>query len=178
MPAFNINDTDSVREYLRSLDIFHHFDEINVRHIVNHLQITIISNSKEVYREFHKVSDCRTNQIFLDDDFYTRMNSLSAALEIQSRLASLKDISISNIFFNPSWITVHSDSDRDRSSYEVRVFNREEEFKIFIKVTFAERNEEIYSERMYCTDGHLVDFSRLEELVEKFDELDAARTGK
>lgn len=178
MPAFNINDTDSVREYLRSLDIFHHFDEINVQHIVNHLQITIISNSKEVYREFHKVSDCRTDQIFLGDEIYTTMNSLSAALDIQSRLADIKDISSSNIFFNPSWITVHSDSDRDRSSYEVRVFDREEEFKIFVKVTFAERNEEIYSERMYCTDGHLVDFSRLEELVEKFDELDASRTSK
>lgn len=178
MPAFNINDTDSVREYLRSLDIFHHFDEINVQHIVNHLQITIISNSKEVYREFHKVSDCRTDQIFLGDEFYTKMNSLSAALDIQFRLADIKDISSSNIFFNPSWITVHSDSNHDRSSYEVRVFDLEEEFKIFIKVTFAERNEEIYSERMYCTDGHLVDFSRLEELVEKFDELDAARTGK
>lgn len=178
MPAFNINDIDSVREYLRSLDIFHHFDEINVQHIVNHLQITIISNSKEVYREFHKVSDCRTDQIFLGDEIYTRMNSLSAALDIQSRLADIKDISSSNIFFNPSWITVQSESNHDRSSYEVRAFDREEEFKIFIKVTFAERNEEIYSERMYCTDGHLVDFSRLEELVEKFDELDAARTGK
>lgn len=178
MPAFNINDTDSVKEYLKSLDIFHHFDEIKVQHIVNHLQITIISNSKEVYREFHKVSDCRTDQIFLGDEFYTKMNSLSAALDIQSRLADIKDISSSNIFFNPSWTTVHSDSNHDRSSYEVRVFNREEEFKIFIKVTFAERNEEIYSERMYCTDGHLVDFSRLEELVEKFDELDAARTSK
>lgn len=178
MPAFNINDTDSVKEYLKSLDIFHHFDEIKVQHIVNHLQITINSANKEVYREFHKVSDCRTNQIFLDDDFYTRMNSLSAALDIQSRLAEIKEISSSNIFFNPSWITVHSDSNHDRSSYEVRVFDREEEFKIFIKVTFVERNEEIYSERMYCTDGRLVDSSRLEELVEKFDELDAARTSK
>lgn len=176
MPAFNINDTDSVKEYLKSLDIFHHFDEINVQHIVNHLQITIISNSKEVYREFHKVSDCRTDQIFLNDDFYTRMNSLSAALDIQSRLAEIKEISNYDIFFNPSWLTVHYTS--DRASYEVRVFDREEEFKIFIKVTFAERNEEIYSERMYCTDGHLVDFSRLEEIVQKFDELDATRTGK
>lgn len=178
MPAFNIDDTSSVKEYLKSLDSFDHFDEIDVQHIVNHLQITISSNSKEVYREFHKVSDRQTNQIFLGDEFYTRMNSLSAALEIQSRLADIKDISSSNIFFNPSWITVHSDSNLDRSSYEVRVFNREEGFKIFVKVIFAERNEEIYSERMYCTDGHLVDFSRLEELVEKFDELDAARTGK
>lgn len=176
MPAFNINDTDSVKKYLKSLDTFHHFDEIKVQHIVNHLQITIISNSKEVYREFHKVSDCRTDQIFLGDELYTRMNSLSAALDIQSRLADIKDISNYDIFFNPSWITV--DSYNDRVRYEIRVFNREEEFKIFIKVTFAERNEEIYSERMYCTDGHLVDFSRLEELVEKFDELDAARTSK
>lgn len=178
MPAFNINDTDSVKEYLKSLDIFYHFDEIDVKDIVHHLQITINSANKEVYREFHKVSDRRTNQIFLDDDFYTRMNSLSAALDIQSRLADIKDISSSNIFFNPSWITVQSDSNHDRASYEVRVFNREEEFEIFIKVTFAERNEEFYSERIYCTDGHLVDFSRLEELVEKFDELDAARTSK
>lgn len=176
MPAFNINDTDSVKEYLKSLDIFDHFDEINVQHIVNHLQITIISANKEVYREFHKVSDCRTDQIFLGDEFYTKMNSLSAALDIQSRLSNLKEISNYDIFFNPSWLTVHYTS--DRASYEIRVFNREEEFKIFIKVTFAERNEEIYSERMYCTDGHLVDFSRLEELVEKFDELDAARTSK
>lgn len=176
MPAFNINDTDSVREYLRSLDIFHHFDEIKVQHIVNHLQITIISANKEVYREFHKVSDCRTDQIFLGDEFYTKMNSLSAALDIQSRLSNLKEISNYDIFFNPNWLTVHYTS--DRASYEIRVFNREEEFKIFIKVTFAERNEEIYSERMYCTDGHLVDFSRLEELVEKFDEFDAARTSK
>lgn len=176
MPAFNINDTDSVKEYLKSLDIFHHFDEIKVQHVVNHLKIMISSKSKEVYREFHKVSDSRTNQIFLDDDFYTRMNSLSAALDIKTRLANLKEISNYNIFFNPSWLTVHYTS--DRASYEVRVFDREEEFKIFIKVTFAERNEEIYSERMYCTDGHLVDFSRLEELVEKFDELDAARTSK
>lgn len=176
MPAFNIEDTLSVKEYLKSLDIFDHFDEINVQHIVNHLQITIISANKEVYREFHKVSDCRTDQIFLGDEFYTKMNSLSAALDIQSRLSNLKEISNYDIFFNPSWLTVHYTS--DRASYEIRVFNREEEFKIFIKVTFAERNEEIYSERMYCTDGHLVDFSRLEELVEKFDELDAARTGK
>lgn len=176
MPAFNINDTDSVREYLRSLDIFHHFDEIKVQHIVNHLQITIISNSKEVYREFHKVSDRQTNQIFLGDEFYTKMNSLSAALDIKTRLANLKEISNYDIFFNPSWLTVHYTS--DRASYEIRVFNREEEFKIFVKVTFVERNEEIYSERIYCTDGHLVDFSRLEELVEKFDGLDAARTGK
>lgn len=176
MPAFNINDTDSVKEYLKSLDTFHHFDEIDVQHIVNHLQITIISDLKEVYREFHKVSDCRTNQIFLGDEFYTRMNSLSAALDIQKRLAAVKEISNSNIVFNPSWITV--DSYNDHANYEVRVFDREEEFKIFVKVTFAERNEEIYSERMYCTDGHLVDFSRLEELVEKFDELDAARTSK
>lgn len=176
MPVFHIEDTDSVKEYLKTLDIFHHFDEIDVKDIANHLQITIISNSKEVYREFHKVSDHRTNQIFLDDDFYTRMNSLSAALDIKTRLANLKEISNYDIFFNPSWLTVHYTS--DRASYEIRVFNREEEFKIFIKVTFAERNEEIYSERMYCTDGHLVDFSRLEELVEKFDKLDAARTGK
>ena len=176
MPAFNINDTDSVKKYLKSLDTFYHFDEIDVQHIVNHLQITIISNSKEVYREFHKVSDSQTAQIFLGDEFYTRMNSLSASLDIKTRLANLKEILNYDIFFNPSWLTVHYTS--DRASYEIRVFNREEEFKIFIKVTFAERNEEIYSERMYCTDGHLVDFSRLEEIVQKFDELDAARTGK
>lgn len=176
MPAFNINDTDSVKDYLKSLDTFHHFDEIDVQHVVNHLKIMISSKSKEIYREFHKVSDCRTDQIFLGDEFYTKMNSLSAALDIKTRLANLKEISNYNIFFNPSWLTVHYTS--DRASYEIRVFDREEEFKIFVKVTFAERNEEIYSERTYCTDGHLVDFSRLEELVEKFDELDAARTSK
>lgn len=176
MPAFNINDTDSVKEYLKSLDIFHHFDEINVEYIVNHLKITISSKSKEVYREFHKVSDHRTNQIFLDDEFYTKMTSLSAALDIQKRLADLKEISNSNIFFNPSWLTVDSYDDRVR--YEVRIFDREEGFKIFVKVTFIETTDNVYSERMYCTDGYLVDFSRLEEIVQKFDELDAAKTDK
>jgi len=176
MPAFNIEDTSSVKDYLKSLDTFHHFDEIDVQFVVNHLKITISSKFKEVYREFHNVSDRQTNQIFLGDDFKTRIESLSAALDIKNRLANLKEISRYDIFFNPSWITVHYES--DCASYEVRIFDREKGFKIFIKVTFAERNEEIYSERMYCTDGYLVDFSRLEELVEKFDELDAARTSK
>lgn len=176
MPAFNINETSSVKEYLKSLDIFNHFDEIDVQLVANHLQITIISNDKEVYREFHKVSDRQTNQIFFGDDFYSRMNSLSAALDIQKRLATIKEISNSNIFFNPSWVTV--DSYNDRVRYEIRVFDREEGFKIFAKVTFVETTNNVYSERMYCTDGYLVDFSRLEEIVQKFDELDAVRTGK
>ena len=176
MPAFNINDTDSVKEYLKSLDIFDHFDEIDVQLVSNHLRITIISNSREVYREFHKVSDRQTNQIFLGDEFYTKIMSLSAALDIKTRLANLKEISNSNIFFDPSGITV--DSYNDRARYEIRIYDREERFEIFAKVSFIETIDNFYSERMYCTDGHLVDFSRLEELVEKFDELDAARTSK
>ena len=176
MPAFNINDTDSVKEYLESLDTFHHFDEIDVQLVSNHLRITIISNSREVYREFHKISDRQTNQIFLGDEFYTKIISLSAALDIQSRLANLKEISNSNIFFDPSGITV--DSYNDRARYEIRIYDREERFEIFAKVSFIETIDNFYSERLYCTDGHLVDFSRLEELVEKFDRLDAARTGR
>ena len=176
MPVFNINDTDSVKEYLKSLDIFDHFDEIDVQLVSNHLRITIISNSREVYREFHKISDRQTNQIFLGDEFYTKIISLSAALDIQSRLANLKEISNSNIFFDPSGITV--DSYNDRARYEIRIYDREERFEIFAKVSFIETIDNFYSERMYCTDGHLVDFSRLEELVEKFDRLDAARTGR
>ena len=177
MPAFNINDTSSVEEYLKSLDSFNRFDKIDVQHIANHLQITIDSKNKEVYREFIEVSDSRTDQIFLGNDYYTKMNTLSAALEIQSRLAALKDFSISHIFFNRTWLTVQSENDLAR--YEVRVFDKEDDgFKIFVKVTFFERNEEIYSERMYCTDGKILDFSRLEEIVQKFDELDAVRTSK
>ncbi len=176
MPAFNINDTSSVKEYLESLDSFNRFDKIDVQHIANHLQITIDSENKEVYREFLEVSDRRTNQIFLGNDFYTKMNTLSAALEIQSRLTALKDFSVSHIFFDRTYLTVQSENDLAR--YEVRVFDREDGFKIFVKVTFFERTEEIYSERMYCTDGKILDFSRLEELVQKFDELDAVRTSK
>ena len=176
MPSFNINETSSVKEYLKSLDTFRRFDEIDIQLFANHLRIMIISNSKEVYLEFHKVSDRQTNQIFLGDEFYTRMNSLSAALDIQKRLAAVKEISNSNIVFNPSWITV--DSYNDHTRYEIRICDREEGFKIFVKATFAERNEEIYSERMYCTDGHLIDSSRLEEIVQKFDELDAVRTNQ
>ena len=178
MPALNINETLSVKEYLKSLDIFNHFDEIDVQLVANHLQITIVSNSKEVYQELHKVSDHQANQIFFGDDFYSRMKSLSAALDIQQRLATLKEILVSEISFNQRWIAVQSDNTRDRSSYEVRVFDYEEEFKIFVKVTFFEKDEEIYSERLYCTNGRLVDFSRLEEIVQKFDELDAVRTSK
>lgn len=176
MPAFKIDDTNSVKEYIESLDIFHHFDEIDVQQIANHLQIKINSKDKEVYYELFEVLDRRTDQIFLGNEFYSKMNSLSAALEIQSRLAALKEFSISRIFFDPTWLTVRSENDLAR--YEVRVFDREDGFKIFIKVTFFERNEEIYSERMYCTDGKILDSSRLEEIVQKFDELDAVRTGK
>ena len=176
MPAFKISNTSLVEEYLKSLDHFNHFEEIDVQQIANHLQIKINSKNKEVYYGLFEVSDRRTDQIFLGDEFYSKMNSLSAALEIQSRLAALKEFSISRIFFDPTWLTVQSENNLAR--YEVRVFDREDGFKIFIKVTFFERNEEIYSERMYCTDGKILDFSRLEEIVQKFDELDAVRTGK
>ena len=176
MPAFNINDTNSVKEYIESLDIFHHFDEIDVQHIANHLQLTIISNSREVYREFVKVSDRRTSQVFLGDTFYTQINLLSAALEIQSRLDKLEDFRSSNIFFNPNWISVESENGNVR--YEINIYDRDEGFRMFVKVTFFENTEKIHSERMYCTKGILLELSQLEAAVERFNKLDAVRTGE
>ena len=174
MPAFNINETDSVKEYLESLDIFHHFDEIDVQHIADHLELKINSNSKEVYRELVKVSDRRTNQIFLGDAFYTQMNSLSTALEIQHRLNDLDNFKNSYIFFNPGWLSVQSENENVR--YEVNIYDGDEGSRIFVKATFFENTEKIYSERMYCTNGKLLEFSQLEEAIQKLDELDVVRT--
>lgn len=176
MPAFKIDDTNSIKEYIESLDIFHHFDKIDVQHIANHLQLTIISNSREVYREFVKVSDRRTNQVFLGDAFYTQMNLLSAALEIQNRLDKLEDFRSSNIFFNPGWIAVESENGNVR--YEINIYDRDEGFRMFVKTTFFENTEKIHSERMYCTKGTFLELSQLEAAVERFNKLDAVRTGE
>ena len=176
MPSFNINDTNFVKEYIESLDIFHHFDEIDVQHTTNHLQLTIISNSREVYQEFVKVSDRRTSQVFLGDAFYTQMKLLSAALEIQSRLDKLEDFRSSNIFFNPGRIAVKSENRNVR--YEINIYDIDEGFRMFVKVTFFENTEKIHSERMYCTKGSLLELSQLEAAVERFNKLDAVRTGE
>lgn len=176
MPAFNINETSSVKEYLKSLDIFHHFDEIDVQLVANHLQITIISNAKEVYREFHKISDRQTNQIFFGDDFYTKMKSLSAALDIQKRLDKIDDFDLSDVFFNPGWLSVQSENENAR--YHVSIYDRDEGFRIHVKVTFFENTEDTYSERMHCTKSKLLELSQLEEAVQKLSKLDAVRTSK
>ena len=176
MPAFNINDTNSVKEYLKSLDIFNHFDEINVQNLANHIELTVVSDSIEVYREFVKASDRRTNQIFLGDDFYTQMNLLSAALEIQNRLDKIEDFRSSNIFFNPSWLSVESENGHVR--YEINIYDRDEGFRMFVKVIFFEDTEKIHSERMYCTKGSFLELSQLEAAVERFNKLDSVRTDR
>ena len=176
MPAFNINDTNPVKEYLKSLDIFDRFDEINVQNLANHIELTVVSDSNEVYREFVKVSDRRTNQIFLGDDFYTQMNLLSAALEIQNRLDKIEDFRSSNIFFNPGWLSVESENGHVR--YEINIYDRDEGFRMFVKVIFFEDTEKIHSERMYCTKGSLLELSQLEAAVERFNKLDSVRTDR
>ena len=176
MPAFHYEDTKSIKDYLKSLDKFDRFETIELNTFVNLIEMSILSNEQLILREVFSTSFRQKGSIFFDDEFEKKVECLSAALEIQSRLAALKDFSISHIFFNRTWSTVQSENNLAR--YEVRVFNRENGFKIFVKVTFFERTEEIYSERIYCTDGKILDFSRLEEIVQKFDELDAVRTGK
>ena len=49
---------------------------------------------------------------------------------------------------------------------------------MFVKVTFFENTEKIHSERMYCTKGILLELSQLEAAVERFNKLDAVRTGE
>ena len=176
MPAFHYEDTESIKDYLKSLDKFNCFEAVELNTFVNLLEISIVSNERPVLQEVFSTSHRQNGSIFFDDESEKKVECLSAALEIQSRLAALKDFSISHIFFDRDWLTVQSENSLAR--YEVRVFNKEDGFKIFIKVTFFERTEEIYSERMYCTDGKILDFSRLEEIVQKFDELDAVRTGE
>ena len=176
MPAFHYEDTESIKDYIKSLDKFNCFEAVELNTLVNLLEISIVSNERPVLQEVFSTSLRQKGSIFFDDEFEKKVEYLSAALEIQSRLAALKDFSISHIFFDRTYLTVQSENSLAR--YEVRVFNRENGFKIFVKVTFFERTEEIYSERIYCTDGKILDFSRLEEIVQKFDELDAVRTGK
>ena len=176
MPAFHYEDTESIKDYLKSLDKFNRFETVELNTFVNLLEISIFSNERRVLQEVFSTSIRQKGSIFFDDEFEKKVECLSAALEIQSRLATLKDFSISHIFFDRTWLTVQSENDLAR--YEVRVFDKEDSFKIFVKVTFFERTDEIYSERIYCTDGKILDFSRLEEIVQKFDELDAVRTIK
>lgn len=176
MPAFHYEDTESIKDYLKSLDKFDRFETIEFNTFVNLIEISIFSNERLVLREVFSTSHRQNGSIFFDDEFEKKVECLSAALEIQSRLAALKDFSISHIFFDRAYLTVQSENSLAR--YEVRVFNNEDSFKIFVKVTFFERTEEIYSERMYCIDGKILDFDRLEEIVQKFDELDAVRTIK
>lgn len=176
MPAFHYEDTTAIKDYIKSLDKFNRFDQIELNAFVNLLEISIFSTERQVLREVVSTSFRQQGFIFFNDKFEINVESLSAALEIQSRLSELKEINESCISFDGDFVTVHSSN--DRISYEIRIFNRESDsdFKIFIKVTFNDQIDEIYCERVYCTNGYLEEFNRLEEIVQKFDELDVVRT--
>lgn len=178
MPAFHYEDTESIKDYIKSLDKFDRFETIELNTFVNMLEISIFSKERQVVREVFSTSFRQKGFIFFDDEFEINVESLSAALEIQSRLDELKEIKSSRISFDTRFVTAHSSN--DRVSYETRIFNSasDRDFEIFVKSTFADEIDGIHCERVYCTDGLLVDFDRFEELISKFDELDAVRTSK
>ena len=178
MPAFHYEDTTAIKYYIKSLDEFDRFETIELNTFVNMLEISIFSKERQIVREVFSTSLRQQGFIFFDDEFEINVESISAAVEIQSRLSELKEIKSSDISVNDRFVTVHSSN--DHVSYEIRIFNRvsDPDFEIFVKATFSDQIDGIYCERVYCTDGYLVDFDRFEELICKFDELDAVRTSK
>ena len=178
MPVFLYNDTISVENYLKSLDKFKLFDQIELITVPNLLELKIFSRSKVILQEVFTTSDRQNKQIFFDDKFEKRIESLSAALDIQRRLSELKEIKESHIFFDPNCVMIRSSSDFE--TYEVRIFNYDTGFKIFVKMTVTEKIDGIYCERVYCTNGSLIDYSisNLEEVLQKFESLDVVRIVK
>lgn len=88
----------------------------------------------------------------------------------------MKDASSSHIKSDQDCVTVFSSNGRD--SYEIRIYNRDSNFKIFVKVTIFEKVDYAFIERSYCTQGYLFDFSisKLEEIILNFEELDSNRS--
>lgn len=176
MPQFSIDSVHQIKSYLQSLDVFNNFEEIQILTKSNIVEIKVINNSETVYEEILSVSDLKEHLLFLDDKFADKIKSLSAVLEVEERLKSLKDLKASKILFELDRVALYTSA--GSNSYEIRVFVVNEEFKIFVRTTFFDRKDEVYSERMYCTQGILIDLSRLEEIILKFDELDKSKSIK
>ena len=178
MPLFHYKDTENITNYLKSHDKFDRFDLIRYNDFVNLLELSIVSNSKDVIREVRSTSDRQKGMIFFDDEFETKIESLSAALEIQAFLEEMKDASSSHIKSDQDCVTVFSSNGRD--SYEIRVYNQDSNFKIFVKVKIFEKVDYAFIERSYSTQGHLFEFSisKLEEIIRNFDELDKSKPAK
>ena len=178
MPLFHYKDTENITNYLKSHDKFDRFDLIRYNDFVDLLELSIVSNSKDVIREVRSTSDRQNGMIFFDDEFEIKIESLSAALEIQSFLEEMKDTKSSYISFDQDFATVFSSNGSE--SYEIRVYNQDSDIKIFVKAIIIEKIDYAFVERSYSTQGYLFEFSisKLEEIILKFNELDKSKSTK
>ena len=179
MPLFHYNDTEKITNYLKSHDKYDRFDSIRYNNFVDLLELSIVSNKQDVLRDVRSTSDRQKGMIFFGDEFEIKIESLSAALEIQAFLKEMKDATSSYITASDQdSVTVFSSN--GHCVYEIRVYNQDSNFKIFVKVTISERVDYTFIERSYHTQGYLFDFSisRLEEILQNFEELDSSQYSK
>lgn len=64
MLLFHYKDTEEITNYLKSHDRYDRFDLIRYNDLVNLLELSIVSNKKDIFREVRSTSDRQKGMIF------------------------------------------------------------------------------------------------------------------
>lgn len=179
MPEFNIEDTEGIKEYVRSLDIYNQFDKIIVNQITHFtadrsrpigVEIKFFANDKLVYTHTERRSFTEPVVQF-NHDFEDTVKDLSTAIIFGCNLAvevdELKDFTISINEFSSNLVIVKTPD----SQYTLRLNRNSENVTIASALARYEIDCGDFKSSHEFKAKHAVKLNELKSVVEQFKAL-------
>ena len=179
MPKFQVNDADGIREYIKSLDAFEQFDEVNVNLLrrdsiddkrVHSARITIKFLDRVIYRSHHEREFLEP--VFGFDKYFEQdIKYLSAAVlfirKLQEYDESLTDFKIDRKDF---WTTVEV-SNKTLSYVLDTMIDAKGEAVATVETEFNTDNDYLASSHSFRTKSSV----KIDELTSVLEELERAK---
>ena len=179
MPEFNIEDTEGIKDYVKSLDIYNQFDEIIVDQITHftadrsvpiEVEIKIFANDRLFYtrteRRLFTEPIVQFNRYF-EKDVKDLSNVLVLGRSIIAEVDELKDFMIIMNEFSSNLVIV-STSD---SQYTLHLSKNYDEFSVSSVVAKYEIDCGDFKSSHEFKTKHAVELEELKSVVEKFKSL-------
>lgn len=179
MPEFNIEDTEGIKDYVKSLDIYKQFDEIIVNRILQYtvmgkrpieVEIKFFANDRLVYTHTERRSFTEPVVQF-NRYFEDTVKDLSAAIIFGCNLAievdELKDFTIIMNEFSSNLVIV-STSD---SQYTLHLSKNYDELSVSSVVAKYEIDCEDFKSSHEFKTNYAVELDELKSVVEQFKAL-------
>lgn len=179
MPEFNIEDTEGIKDYVKSLDIYNQFDEIIVNRILQYtvmgkrpieVEIKFFANDRLVYT--HTERRLFTEPVVqFNRHFEDTVKDLSAAIIFGCSLAvevdELKDFTISINEFSSNLVIVKTPD----SQYTLRLNRNSENVTVASVLAKYEIDCDDYTAWHEFKTKHVVELDELKSVVERFKAL-------